>query len=252
MANPNWTKDELILALHFYKSHRESRYQQHSPEILNLADEISRVSVALGLSKEPGLRNNNSVYMKMMNFRARDPAVKAQGQRGLERGNKLEARLWKFFENRDTDLAHTADAIKASLRYDEFTDGLSETFDDPVMMEAEEGRILSRVHLARERNQSLVQRKKTMFVEQHGRLFCEACKFDFAKVYGKRGEGFIECHHRKPLLEYSQGEKTKMIDLVLLCANCHRMIHSQAPWLTVEDLGNLLGKTKGTQHTRAI
>jgi hypothetical protein len=30
------------------------------------------------------------------------------------------------------------------------------------------------------------------------------------------------------------GSKTKLADLHLLCANCHRMIHARRPWLTLD------------------
>jgi serine/threonine protein kinase len=73
-----------------------------------------------------------------------------------------------------------------------------------------------------------------------GRLACEACGFDFAQVYGKLGEGFIECHHTKPVSKLRKGDKTKLSDLALVCANCHRMLHRGGETLT---LGMLRSKT---------
>ena len=55
---------------------------------------------------------------------------------------------------------------------------------------------------------------------------CACCGFDFEKVYGERGAGFIEIHHNKPL--YSLEEEiviNPMTDLIPVCSNCHRMIH---------------------------
>ncbi|WP_308114324.1 HNH endonuclease [Streptomyces brasiliscabiei] len=47
----------------------------------------------------------------------------------------------------------------------------------------------------------------------------------------------MECHHVIPLHEAGEGQ-TKLIDLALVCANCHRMIHRRAPvahtWRTSE------------------
>lgn len=61
------------------------------------------------------------------------------------------------------------------------------------------------------------------------------CGFDFVAAYGPHGEGYIECHHVIPL--HASGEvKTRLEDLVLICANCHRMIHRRAPWLTPAQL----------------
>ncbi len=48
--------------------------------------------------------------------------------------------------------------------------------------------------------------------------------------------GFIECHHTKPVATLVEGEKTHLDDLVLVCANCHRMVHRGKPWLSIGEL----------------
>lgn len=73
-------------------------------------------------------------------------------------------------------------------------------------------------------------------------LCCEVCGFDFEKVYGERGYGFIEVHHNKPLYTFEDEctvdpEK----DLNCLCSNCHRMIHrDKGNILTVDELSQLI------------
>lgn len=55
---------------------------------------------------------------------------------------------------------------------------------------------------------------------------CVCCGFDFEKVYGVRGTGFIEIHHNKPL--HSIDEEIVInpeTDLSPVCSNCHRIIH---------------------------
>jgi 5-methylcytosine-specific restriction protein A len=32
------------------------------------------------------------------------------------------------------------------------------------------------------------------------------------------------------------GTKTRLIDLALVCANCHRMLHRSRPWPTIAEL----------------
>jgi len=34
--------------------------------------------------------------------------------------------------------------------------------------------------------------------------------------------------------------RTRLEDLALLCSNCHRMVHYRRPWLTLEELRQLL------------
>lgn len=72
-------------------------------------------------------------------------------------------------------------------------------------------------------------------------MACEGCGFDFGKVYGDRGAGYIECHHAVPL--HASGETTtRLKDLVLLCSNYHRMIHRASLWLTPDELRDLVSR----------
>ncbi|MDD3064021.1 MAG: HNH endonuclease, partial [Massilibacteroides sp.] len=59
---------------------------------------------------------------------------------------------------------------------------------------------------------------------------CFICGFDFEKVYGEDGAGFIEVHHLKPISSYS-GEHLVIPteDLRPLCSNCHSMVHRRKP-----------------------
>ena len=109
--------------------------------------------------------------------------------------------------------------------------------------EGNEGQILSRVHRYRERNQNLIKKKKSAFLEKHKKLFCEACNFDFVERYGERGKDFMECHHTKPVSELDIESKTKISDLVLLCPNCHRIVHRKKPWLSFAELKKQLEST---------
>ena len=113
-------------------------------------------------------------------------------------------------------------------------------YEDFDGVEAIEGKILSKIHIHRERDRTSVENRKKQFLAKHGRLFCEACGFDFEKTFGKRGTGFIECHHTKPLDTFKSNQKTKLQDLALICANCHKMIHAKTDWLTMEELGQIL------------
>ncbi|MDG9886369.1 hypothetical protein N7650_26440 [Pseudomonas sp. GD04058] len=44
----------------------------------------------------------------------------------------------------------------------------------------------------------------------------------------------------KPVHTLKPGEKTKLTELVLLCANCHRLVHSKRPWLSIEQIRNII------------
>jgi 5-methylcytosine-specific restriction protein A len=86
------------------------------------------------------------------------------------------------------------------------------------------------------RSRKLVEAKKAACLKATGALRCEVCGFEFVAAYGERGKGFIEVHHALPVHQLIPGAKTRLSDLHLLCANCHRMVHAKRPWLTLEQL----------------
>lgn len=103
-----------------------------------------------------------------------------------------------------------------------------------------EGREMFLKHRARERNPAVVRLAKARFLQKHGKLFCEACDFDFEQVYGQLGRGMIEAHHTIPVSELSSDSETKVSDIALICANCHRIVHRKRPWLTMDKLRLIL------------
>lgn len=234
--NPSWTRDELILALDFYLKYTPSIPSKQSAEIAELSGFLNSLANKISGAKSDTYRNKNGVYMKLMNFRRFDPNSEGKG---LERGGKEEEVVWDLYANNADELRKAASAIRSHLKAD--SSQTSEIVDDDFE-EANEGRILTRVHASRERNRKIVEKKKASFLKQHNTTFCEACGFDFEEHYGSRGAGFIECHHTKPVSELSPGEKTKLADLVLLCSNCHRMVHRSKPWLSLEELKKLIKK----------
>jgi HNH endonuclease len=119
--------------------------------------------------------------------------------------------------------------------------------------------LLTRLHRIRERSRKLVEHRKQKALAEFGRLCCEVCRFDFEKSYGEGRRGFIEAHHTKPVETLVEGSKTRLEDLALLCANCHRMAHSQHEKLKQQcgslSLHLLIGKDDAAAHlesTRAI
>jgi predicted HNH restriction endonuclease len=106
-----------------------------------------------------------------------------------------------------------------------------------------EGREIYKLHRSKERNKSLIDLVKKTALNRDNKLRCQVCKFSFSEIYGDLGEGFIEAHHIKPLSELSEQTETRIEDIILVCSNCHRMLHRKRPWLTTERLQYLI-KTK--------
>jgi len=239
IRNPSWSRDELIIALDLYMRHRDRVPNPDQPEIINASQLLKQLAGALG-NRHENFRNANSVYMKLANFRRLDPVYTSQGKTGLARGGKGDEQVWNDFANDINGLSAAAKAIKTAIQ-------APIPFDDSELSgitEAPEGRLLTRLHISRERNRKLVEEKKNLALKNLGRLACEVCDFDFLLVYGERGRGFIEVHHLQPLHTLVAGARTRLEDLALLCANCHRMLHARNPWLTPPELRALVNAAR--------
>jgi 5-methylcytosine-specific restriction protein A len=238
-SNHNWSRDELILALDLYFKHRRSPPDRKSPEAQGLSRLLNRMAEHIQ-DKAPNYRSASSVVLKLMNFRSLDPVSVSAGKVGMKSTAKGDREVWRDFADKPAELARAAAAIREIVQAGE--DGEPAFDAEEGIAEAEEGRLLTRLHMQRERSRALVEQKKRAVLKVTGRLVCEACGFDFEAAYGERGKGFIEAHHALPLHQLTPGTKTRLEDLRLLCANCHRMIHVRRPWLTVEGVqGELAG-----------
>jgi predicted HNH restriction endonuclease len=103
-----------------------------------------------------------------------------------------------------------------------------------------EGRILIKTHRVLERNQALVKKKKQAVLSTTGALACEVCSFDFLETYAELGRGFAECHHLTPLALLTETTETRLEDLAMVCANCHRMLHRGKQRKTIAQLKDIL------------
>ena len=109
---------------------------------------------------------------------------------------------------------------------------------------AKEGRLLTRIHVYKERDRGLVKRAKDHYRRMNGgKLSCEGCGIVPVDVYGPGGERSIEAHHKTPIEELQPDSETTTADLAMVCATCHRVIHSVKPCLTLEQLQELLAKS---------
>lgn len=236
-ANPAWARDELILALDLYFKHPPTRISKTHPAVVELSEILNRLPIHGDVRGFAKFRNPNGVYMKLCNFLRFDDSYTGKG---LTKGAQAEETVWKEFAGDRLRLRKTADAIRAGFKLPEaLPSGGSDAVDNGE--EFPEGKVLSRLHRARERSSALRERAKAAAIKSGKGLVCVVCGFDFAKTYGEVGAGYIECHHTLPVSDLSDGAKTKLKDVALLCSNCHRMVHRRRPWLALGDLRKLLG-----------
>ena len=104
-----------------------------------------------------------------------------------------------------------------------------------------EGRLLVRLHIYRERDRTFVRRVRKHYRSlAGGRLVCHACGSVPIQVYGPSGESCMEAHHKVPIEQLQPDSVTLVGDMAMLCASCHRVVHSEKPCLTVEKVNQLV------------
>lgn len=137
-------------------------------------------------------------------------------------------RFW-FYPQKSPNYAKFLEAFRLMMK-----GGGAPSVKTPEEQEAyEEGQRYMAELMVFARNGKLAQQAKTM---KH--YTCEACGFNFEGFYGTIGEKFAEAHHKIPI---SSGKReTRVEDIEVLCANCHRMVHREDPPIPLERLKNII------------
>ncbi|MFF4229173.1 HNH endonuclease [Streptomyces sp. NPDC001820] len=235
--NPNWTRDEIILACDIVARNGWRGLDAEDPRIAELSDYLQLLSAYPVEDRAPTYRNRNGSARKTFDIATHHPDY----DKKPTKGGQLDREVLRDFLDRPAEMAHAAELLREGLKHGTLETVAADDEEDDAEDEASapEGKVLYRRHRTRERNKGLRKKKIAAVLKVGGTLACEACGFDFAAVYGERGEGYIECHHVVPLHEAGEGT-TKLSDLALICSNCHRMIHRSAPWPTPTELRTLV------------
>ena len=238
----DWEWDELILASDLVASNDWQTISEDNPQVWALSDYLRSQENARYSER---FRSTGSVHRKLEDLRTAHPEYSGTRTRGgratrqvveafvaePDKMHLLAVELW-----RNGNLARGED------------DGLGGPEEEPggdngaVYAEAVEGRVVERLVKVRERDPKLRRGKIEQSRKERRCISCEACGFDFEKVFGQLGLGFIHVHHRVPL-HFSGETKSTFDDLVLLCVNCHQMIHRHSPWKTLEELRAIIAST---------
>ncbi|MFE1822042.1 HNH endonuclease [Streptomyces anulatus] len=228
--SPDWTRDEIILACDLAMANGWKRLEFDDPRVIELSALLQAMPIHPEELRNELFRNPNGVARKTVDITCRHPDYRGKPTNG----NVLDVEVMHDFLARPTEMAKVALRIRQGLVAGEFQE-LSPEAEEEDDFSAPEGRLLLGRHRSRERNKALRKRKIDAVVGEGRQLACESCGFDFEQIYGDRGRGYIECHHVVPLHEAGEG-RTRLSDLALICANCHRMIHRRAPWPTPGEL----------------
>ena len=208
--------------------------EEEDPRVVELSRLLRAHSAYSPETLPANFRSPSSVAHKMGDIRTSRPGYAG----AVKKGGKATRLVASEFDKDMERLRITAASIRLALQGGRSLPQPDE-LDEDVEFEGAEGKLLFAQHQRRERSKQL-RNKKISEAKRDGRpIACEICSFDFALTYGDRGTDYIEVHHVLPLHE-SGPVSTKLSALALLCSNCHRMIHRGNPWLTPEQLKELL------------
>lgn len=100
--NPDWTREELIVAFNLYCTLTFTKINANHKAIKELAEIIGR--------------SNNAVAIKLANFARLDPALQARNVAGMSHGGHGEELVWAEFNSDWEKLAYESELIKAKYK----------------------------------------------------------------------------------------------------------------------------------------
>lgn len=228
-GNPNWTREEVILALDLYNELKGSIPGPNDERVIALSEELRSLPYHREASKVASFRNPAGVAFKLQNIR------QVAGGQGLPHTARTDREVWEDFGGNQAATATAAARIRSGLQIARVDEPPDEDF------EFAEGRAVTEAHKRIERNKSI--RKKLLKARRAAEaLRCELCRCTGEQLDESVRESIFEAHHTKPIAQAGE-VKTKLSDMALLCANCHRLIHRlmnmRKGWISIEDAKNV-------------
>jgi 5-methylcytosine-specific restriction protein A len=226
-GNPKWTRDETILALNLYFDCHEQIPSPTDARVKTLSNLLRQLPYHRSASRVESFRNADGVAFKLQNLRS-----VATGK-GLGNVSRTDRQIWSEFGLYPEKVKQLAELIRTGV---ELTESLQEAARDDEE-EFFEGRVLTELHKRRERDPRLRQR----ILESRrklGSLTCDMCSRECKCADPKFADAEFEAHHLIPL-STTADRYTRLADIALVCANCHRLLHRAISitkrWLSIEE-----------------
>jgi 5-methylcytosine-specific restriction protein A len=240
-GNPDWTREETILALAVLAGRGMKVPAKSSAEVGQLSDFLRNCPIHPPHLRNSKFRNPDGVYMKMQNLLS---CELPPGRKGLIT-TRTDRAVWDEFVNNPKGAIETAQAIRANLKTLATLTTAEPIGSEDVDSEYAEGNLTSRIHRRRERARGLRKRVLARAREGGRPLQCESCGQRERIALGPAAESEFEVHHRNPLAEAgSSPVRTRVADLALVCASCHRLVHAlmraTATHVPIERLAELI------------
>jgi len=242
-GNPDWTREETILAMDLLARNGMKQVRENAADVVELSELLRAAGIHPLERRNAQFRNPASVRFKSDNLRA----CGIPEQRSGLGSSQTDRAVWEEFSLDLGRLGEEARRIRAALGA--LTRILSiEPVDHDEVDDASEyceGSVSMRVHRRRERARGLRAKAVARARRASGTLSCEGCGRMERVELGAIAEAEFEAHHRSPLADSGDAtRKTRVDDLAVLCAGCHRLIHAvmrlQKRAVSVEDLTSMM------------
>ena len=233
-GNPDWTRDETILALALYFESGNTIPSRHDPRVEELSDLLRRLPYHFNASKKESFRNPDGVAFKLQNLH------NVATGKGLANVSKMDRLIWAEFGSHPGEIKPLAGLIRAGIRLAEAQEEPVEVNDDEEFFE---GRLLTALHKRRERDPN-VRKRLLASRRKLGKFNCDLCLGHPRCIDPVFEDASFEAHHTTPI---SSGLEriTRLSDVALLCAICHRLVHRAISinkrWLSIGECQQVLG-----------
>lgn len=224
-GNPSWTREETILALELYYLLGERMPDGRDEKVVELSRELRALPYHAVAARQPTFRNPDGVAFKVGNIRSL-----ATGK-GLSNVSAMDRAVWAELGGERDEVTRLAALIRSELC-------APVVVQDPELEDDEfyEGRLLTVKHVTRERNRKL--RKRLIEARRAEGLSCDVCGVTHDHLPEDIVDAAFEAHHVISVADAGE-RKTKVTDLALLCATCHRLLHRVIArgrvWVSVDE-----------------
>jgi 5-methylcytosine-specific restriction protein A len=232
-GNPKWTKDEIILALDLYFDCQGNIPSHKDKRVIELSHLLRTLPYHANAARRASFRNPDGVLFKLQNLR------QVATGRGFSNVSDTDRIVWAEYNAAPEKVKQLANLIRAGIKFVQSAEEEKDFEED----EFDEGRVLTEIHKRRERDPKVRKRLLASRLSA-GRLTCEICKNRSATNRIDLEDATFEAHHIHPVSITREG-KTKLQDIALLCANCHRLLHRaisiEKRWLDLPEARRIIG-----------
>ena len=233
-GNPNWTKDEIILALDLYLDCNGIIPSKNNKRVIELSKLLRDFPYHLEAARKDSFRNPDGVLFKLQNIR------QVATGKGFGNVSNTDRRVWSELGSSPDNVKRLANLIRSNIKIAQSSEEQDEEDKDDEFIE---GRLLTEIHKRKERNPKI---RKSLIKSRiaNGKLICDICGNCSMTKNVALEDATFEAHHLIPI-SITNEHKTKLKNVALLCANCHRLLHRaisiEKRWLSIEEARQIIG-----------